>query len=163
MHILCGYEAKQAAQWFEEARKVALQSMCLRAKCGTVIVRIFGAEEIIASGYNAPPRGCEENARCLRKHEILPGFKSDRTCCIHAEQQAIMRAMSREDVLPYCRLYFVRLNDEGQIKPSGKPYCTICSKMALHSGIREFSLIHKEGIAVYNTKEYNDLSFQYNG
>lgn len=163
MRILSGWEAQQAMRWFEEAQKIALQSKCLRAKCGTVIVKQFGSEEIIGSGFNEPPRGREENMLCQRKHEIQPGFKSDKTCCIHAEQQAIMRAMKREEVLPYCRLYFVRLNDDGQIKPSGQPYCTICSKMALHAGIAEFSLIHKEGIAVYDTKEYNDLSFQYNG
>lgn len=163
MRILTDWEASQAQQWLEEARKVALQSRCSRARCGTVIVKQHGSEEIIASGFNGPPLGREENSRCLRKHEIQPGFKSDKTCCIHAEQHAIMHAMKHVDILPYCRLYFVRLNDEGQIKPSGKPYCTICSKMALHSGIAEFTLVHKEGITVYNTKEYNDLSFQYNG
>lgn len=163
MRILSGWEAVQAERWLEESRKVALQSGCLRARCGTVIVRQFGSEEIIASGYNEPPLGQKENKRCLRKHEIKPGFKSDRTCCIHAEQNAIMRAMHRVNDLPFSRLYFVRLSDDDQIKPSGKPYCTICSKMALHSGIAEFVLLHKEGITVYGTQEYNDLSFEYDG
>jgi len=105
MRVLSGGEASSAERWLEEARKVALQSGCLRARCGTVIVKQFGSEEIIASACNQPPRNMEENSRCLRKHEIRPGFKSDRTCCIHAEQNAIMRAMHRADVLPYCRLY----------------------------------------------------------
>lgn len=49
----------------------------------------------------------------------------------------------------------------GLILKAGKPYCTICSKMALDVGIAEFVLWHEEGITVYDTKEYNELSFQY--
>lgn len=163
MKILTGFAKQQAQIWLEEARKIALQSKCLRAKCGAVIVKQHGAEEIVGSGFNGPPLGKEENSRCLRKHELKPGFKSDKTCCIHAEQQAIMSAMRQSELLPYCRLYFVRLDSEGNIKPSGNPYCTICSKMALHCRIPEFTLVHKTGITVYDTKEYNDLSFEYNG
>lgn len=44
---------------------------------------------------------------------------------------------------------------------SGKPYCTICSKLALDVGISEFVLWHNEGICVYNTIEYNEISFGY--
>lgn len=45
---------------------------------------------------------------------------------------------------------------------AGKPYCTICSKLALDVGIKEFALWHEEGITIYNTEEYNTLSYQYN-
>ena len=41
------------------------------------------------------------------------------------------------------------------------PYCTIYSKMALDSGVAEFILWQNKGICVYNTKEYNALSFQF--
>jgi hypothetical protein len=58
------------------------------------------------------------------------------------------------------RLYFIRLGEDGKKSPAGKPYCTICSKMALDSGISEFVLWHKEGICVYDTEEYNELSFE---
>jgi hypothetical protein len=42
---------------------------------------------------------------------------------------------------------------------AGAPYCTICSKMALDVGLRWFGLWHETGIRMYDTREYNDLSF----
>ena len=60
------------------------------------------------------------------------------------------------------RLYFIRLDPTGNKIKAGEPYCTICSKMALDVGIAEFALWHKGGICVYNTEEYNLLSFKQN-
>ena len=59
------------------------------------------------------------------------------------------------------RLYFIRLDDKGAPSRAGKPYCTICSKMALDIGIEEFVLWHEKGVCVYDTQEYNALSFQF--
>jgi hypothetical protein len=59
-------------------------------------------------------------------------------------------------------LYFVRLDKDWNIKPSDQPYCTICSKLALDSWIWEFVLVHVEWITIYDTNEYNKLSFDYN-
>jgi deoxycytidylate deaminase len=146
------------SSYFESARKEALKSTCKRAKCGSIVVR---DNAIIGLGFNSPPRN-KSNSRCLRKHEIKPGFKSDKTCCIHAEQRAIIDSLSYS-YNKNVSLYYVRLDNHGNIKPSGKPYCTICSKMALDVGIKYFTLIHPEGITQYGTKEYNDLSFEYNG
>ena len=104
---------------------------------------------------------CNEVADCF-KDTLDKTFKSDKTCCIHAEQRAIMDALKDyPGQIRESRLYFIRLDDQNQPKKSGKPYCTICSKMALDAGISEFVLWHKEGITVYDTKEYNELSFQY--
>ena len=61
------------------------------------------------------------------------------------------------------RLYFIRLDEQGDKLKAGKPYCTICSKMTLDAGIAEFTLWHEEGICVYGAEEYNGLSFQYQG
>jgi len=36
------------------------------------------------------------------------------------------------------------------------------SKMALDNNISKFVLLHKEGIGVYDTEEYNNLSFNFN-
>jgi deoxycytidylate deaminase len=51
-------EEKDAIKWMNEAGKVAQQALCLKAKCGTVIV---SGNEIIGRGYNAPPLDKEEN------------------------------------------------------------------------------------------------------
>ncbi len=56
---------------------------------------------------------------------------------------------------------FIRLDKNGTLSRAGKPYCTICSKMALDVGIDEFVLWHEDGICVYDTDEYNTRSFQY--
>lgn len=87
---------------------------------------------------------------------------TDKTCCVHAEQRAIMDALrNNSNEIAGSSLYFVRLNKNGTFSRAGKPYCTICSKMALDVGIEEFILWHKQGICVYNTEEYNKLSFLY--
>lgn len=143
------------------AESEARKSTCKRARCGSVVVD--EDHNLIGIGFNSPPFD-EINSRCERKQELKPGFKSDRTCCIHAEQRAIMNALRYNcERVKGGRLYFVRIDDLGFIKPSGKPYCTICSKMALDVGLKEFVLLHVDGLTAYDTKEYNDLSFEYNG
>lgn len=155
MKILVGPELPEAKSYIELARKIAIGSTCLRSRCGSVIVK---NRIILGAGYNSPP-GNLRPTKCM-KDQLPNNFKSDRTCCIHAEQRAIIDALKHNsDQLPGSRLYFVRLDSEGQIRPSGAPYCTICSKLALEVGISEFVLIHNNGITVYPTKEYNELSF----
>lgn len=87
---------------------------------------------------------------------------ADKMCCVHAEQRAILDALKNNpDKITDSRLYFIRLNENGIPSRAGKPYCTICSKMALDVGIKEFVLWHEQGVCVYNTDEYNAFSFQY--
>jgi deoxycytidylate deaminase len=160
MRILLGSELDATNKWFEMVRQEAIKSPCKRARCGTVIARMYGDEIALGWGWNQPAGGV--NPRC-ENLALRSGFKSDKTCCIHAEQVAIMHALSRgrEYDSHYARLYFARVDDDGQLKPSGQPYCTICSKMALHAGIKEWCLIHKAGVTVYDATEYNELSYDY--
>jgi deoxycytidylate deaminase len=157
---LSGPEAQGALVLLERTAQVARQAECLRARCGCVIVDKDGVE--IGSGFNGPPGGLVSQRRCERKNELGVGFKSDRTCCTHAEQRAIIDALRRNPArVPGGRLYFCRVDQDGLVKPSGSPYCTICSKAALEVGLAEFVLWHREGICVYPTEEYNDLSYSY--
>ena len=87
---------------------------------------------------------------------------TDKTCCIHAEQRAIMDALiNNSDKLFGSRLYFIRLDEDDVPSKAGNPYCTICSKMVVDVGIQEFVLWHEKGICVYDSQEYNDLSYAY--
>lgn len=158
MRILFGAEEKEAMKFIDSAIKVAQHSPCFRSKCGSVIVK---DGKIIGEGFNAPPLGKKLN-KCF-KDDIPKNFKSDRSCCIHAEERAIMEALRKHsDKIIDSRLYFIRLDKDTNKKMyAGKPFCTICSKMALDAGIKEFVLWHETGITVYDTDEYNDLSFQY--
>jgi len=145
-HIACALEQARAAT-------------CRRAKCGSVIV---SSDLVIGAGMNGPPGQLASQQRCLRRHELAPGFKSDTTCCIHAEQRAIMEALRHHPGrVVGARLYFVRLNAAGQLGVAGRPYCTHCSKLALDAGLAEFVLWQSQGITVYDAIEYNDLSFQW--
>lgn len=152
---LTGHAARKAQHWLDKAVEVARHARCLRSRCGSVIV---SDGEIIGSGVNSPPGGCTPLA-CI-KDRLSTGFRSDRTCCTHAEQGAIYDALRNA---PYwlvgADLYFVRLDAAGQFIPAQEPYCTICSKAALEVGIARFVLSHDDGIRAYSTGCYNRLSF----
>lgn len=158
MEYLKDQKEKEAIQWMNKAAEIARKALCLKAKCGTVIVR---DSEIIGEGYNAPPLDQEENRTCNK--EFGSGKpKYDRTCCMHAEWRAIMNATKRNsEKLKGSKLYFTRVDGNGEIKQSGKPYCTVCSRMALDAGIAYFILWHEEGICEYPTDEYNKFSYEY--
>lgn len=152
---------KEAINFLKKAAEVALNSSCFRSKCGSIIVK---DNKIIGVGYNSPP-GNIPLEKCL-KDELPDNFISDKTCCIHAEQRAIINTLrNNPNKIIGSRLYFIRLDSNGTLyqtgAQAGKPYCTICSKMSLDVGIKEFVLWHEEGICVYDTKEYNVLSFKF--
>ena len=158
MKYLQGEEKEEAIGCFKRASEIALNSTCYRARCGSVIIK---NGEIIGEGYNSPP-GNIKLKECLI--DSLPEeFVSDKTCCIHAEDRAIRDALKRfPNDLENSRIYFTRINENGEVVKSKEPYCTWCSKTSLDVGILEFVLWHEEGIAVYDTKEYNELSFKHN-
>lgn len=137
---------------------IAKASTCKRSKCGSVIVSPAPQCNIIGVGYNAMP--CNEVGECF-KDSLPKDFKSDKTCCVHAEQRAILNALKKGYDVKGSTLYFIRLDENNNQIPAGDPYCTICSKMALDVGISRFVLWRKEGWTSYDTKYYNELSFQY--
>ncbi|MBS3089333.1 hypothetical protein J4461_00445 [Candidatus Pacearchaeota archaeon] len=159
MRCLSGEEEKRALEYILEASKVALSSTCENSRCGSIIVR---DNEIIGRGFNSPPKNQEKQRRCSIFKESYHKKITDKTCCVHAEQRAIMDALkNKADKIIGSRLYFIRLNKDDAPSRAGRPYCTICSKMALDAGIDEFVLWSKEGVCVYKTDEYNTLSYKY--
>ena len=159
MKYLYGDEEKKAKEYVAKAVNVAKNATCEKSKCGSVIVKF---DEVIGSGFNSPPQDNEEQKKCSNSKDSYHKKVTDKTCCVHAEQRAIMDALKKNpDKISGSRLYFIRLNDNGTPLRAGEPYCTICSKMALDVGISEFVLWHDKGVCVYDTKEYNALSFQF--
>jgi len=158
MQYLKDQQEEEAKKWLLQATEVAKKALCLKAKCGAVIVK---DNENIGEGYNAPPQDKEENRVCEK--EFPPGKpKYDRTCCMHAEWRAILEALRKnpEKVLG-SKIYFSRADENGEVKKSGQPLCTVCSRMVLDVGIEKFVLWHEDGIAEYPTNEYNLLSYEY--
>ena len=144
----------------ERLTEIAQNSTCVRSKCGSVI---YSGGDVIGAGWNSQPNSLGAHCDCF-KDTLGENFKSDKTCCVHAEQRAIMDALKHEpDKLRGSHLFFIRLDENNLPKRSGKPYCTICSKMALDVGIATFSLWQEGGWVSYDTKYYNKLSFEYNG
>ena len=159
MYKLLGIEEQEAIKFMNKCVELAKKSMCDRRHCGSCIVK---DNEIIGEGFNSPPKDLENQRRCQIKKSEYDLKLTDKTCCIHAEQRAIINALkTNPSKIEGSRLYFMKINKENKSTKSGKPYCTICSKMALDVGIREFVLWHEEGIYVYNTEEYNNLSYKY--
>lgn len=152
---------KEIELFLQEALIEAKKATCTRSKVGAVIVK---DGIIVGRGFNSPPGNLESQRRCDRKLELLPGFKSDRTCCVHAEQRAIMDAFKNNaDKLKGSDLYLARLTGDSLNKEFTKPYCTICSKLILDAGISRTIRSKPEGIVVYESEEYNDESYAYNG
>lgn len=152
-------EDSEGEKWMRTAAEVAKRATCGRSKCGSVIVR---DGEVIGEGFNSPAGNLESQRRCGADKSSYHRKVTDKTCCIHAEERAIMDALRRHpDQVAGSTLYFIRLDKEGKPKFSGRPYCTICSKLALDVGIAEFVLWHESDITAYPTDEYNDLSYKF--
>lgn len=142
--------------------KLAQTAGCQDWQCAAVIVSKNG--ETIGEGTNSPPGNLESERRCHCDKKTLHPKVSDKSCCVHAEQRAVMDALRKNsDQISGSTLYYARLGKDGKLALSGEPWCTICSKMALDAGISFFVLFKKEGYAVYSTDEYNALSYAYAG
>lgn len=146
-------------KYFEEAQKVAQRATCSRAHCGSVVVTKDG--QIIGRGYNAPPLGDESQRMCDVELDQSIKKNNDKTCCVHAEWNAIMDALKHHgSKIEGATLYFMRVNDAGEFTQAGNPYCTVCSRLALESGIATFGLWN-DGPEMIPTDTYNLRSYEY--
>lgn len=144
--------------YFKEAAKEAEKALCLKDKCGAIVLLNY---EIIGRGFNGPVMDDIANRKCHLNLINSSKPKSDRTCCIHAEWRAIIDAIKNKKDISGSTLYFTRVDDENNILKSGEPYCTVCSRLALDNGVKYFALWHESGIKLYDTEEYNELSYKF--
>jgi hypothetical protein len=146
-------------EYFEAARRTAELATCERARCGAVIVSSDG--QIIGKGYNAPPLGDESQRMCMTVLDPMIKQNNDKTCCVHAEWNAILDALRRHgDKVKGATLYFMRVNEVGAFTQAGEPYCTVCSRFAMESGLAQFGLWN-DGPVMYQVADYNQKSYQY--
>jgi len=159
MKFLEGADAEEAQTFFMAAAKCAEKATCRKSYCGSVIV---SGGEIIGEGYNSPAGELEENRTCEAVYTSTKKPLFDKTCCIHAEWRAILDACKRNpEKIPGSRLYFMRIDDQGNVLKSGEPYCTVCSRLTLEAGIAEFALWQEKGMAVWDAAEYDRASYAY--
>lgn len=145
--------------FFEAARNAATKATCNRAHCGAVVVSADG--RVIGKGYNAPPLGDESQRMCDTPLDKTIKQNNDKTCCVHAEWNAILDALKHHaDKIDGSTLYFMRVDEGGAFTEAGLPYCTVCSRLALESGIKTFGLWN-DGPDMIDTLEYNLKSYDY--
>lgn len=156
VEVLTGMELARAREWLEAAAVAARASCCLRKKCGAVLVGADG--EVFGLAENRLPEGAVVHCNPYAWGE---GFKSDRSCCVHAEQRVLMCALAEGREVRGSTLVYASLGEDGVRRVSGKPYCTICSKMALECGVGHWVLEHADGVTRYGAAEYNRVSFGY--
>lgn len=151
-------DKKDDFSFIREAEKVATKALCLRARCGAVIV---SGDEVIGRGSNGPAGDVIGDRKCERVRLLPQNHVHDRTCCVHAEWRALMDALrTNPEKIVGSILYFARIDADGATIPSGEPYCTICSRLALDVGIAYFVLLHTGGLQSYDTRTYNELSYK---
>ena len=106
---------------------VASRATCLRRKVGAILVR---DKRILTTGYNGPPAGlphCDELGGCLRdKLGVASGERHELSRAVHAEQNAIIQAAVHGISIEGATLY-----------ATNQP-CSLCTKMLVNAGIREF-------------------------
>jgi len=152
-YITDKYALKEIRYYIELAIQEAKKSECLKVQRGAVLVQ-HGA--IAGRGYNKPTI---DGLCCLRK-DIRGGISSEMCAAVHAEQMAMLDALNNKWDITGSKLYHIKLKN-GIAVPSGKPSCTLCSRLMAEEKIGKIILLHKEGFASYSSEEFNRLSFRH--
>jgi len=157
MRFLGEKESEKAWEYFDAASEIAKENAkCLKSQRGVVIVK---NGVIIGKGYNAPPKDEPTCEYCLRdKFKNMP-LGTEPCRAIHAEERAIIDALKKTGNLEGAIMCHIKIK-LGEIVPSTVPSCTICSKLVAEEGMK-FVMWTKEGVALYEPKEFNELSFGY--
>lgn len=123
--------------YLEIAKAVAQRSTCLKRQYGAVIVS--ANDEIISTGYNGAPRGCQnctDNSFCPRMDVAHNSGDYGSCSSVHAEQNAMLSA-ARKDMIGGT-LYLVGRDNGNWF--AAEP-CPICNRMIQNSGIKSIITI----------------------
>lgn len=154
-------EIKKTQLYLRMAADMATSSTCKKTQRGVVIV---SNGKVIGEGYNKVT--IEECCRPCIREDIGDNSRVELCSAVHAEQMAILNALLNGHSLDGSVMYHVKLKN-GEMRPSGKPSCTVCSRILdtirlLRPEARiKFVLWHKGGYAIYEPDELNKLSFEY--
>ena len=121
--------------YLDIAKAVSKRSTCLRRQYGAVIVK---NKEIIATGYNGAPRGCDnccDIGKCNREGCTHNDGNYGSCRSVHAEMNAIISA-SRQEMIG-STLYLAGFEDEKLIHVTP---CPICERLIINAGIAKIIL-----------------------
>lgn len=136
----------KAEYYLNIALAVAKKSTCLKKQYGAVIVK---GDEIVATGFNGPPRHEPHCVSCTKKSGT--GDVDEYCACpaVHAEQNAIISA-SRQEMMN-ADIYLA-----GWQVSTGKEYydarpCEICLRLIKNAGISR--IINSTGVIYQRTED----------
>jgi deoxycytidylate deaminase len=154
MRYLTGAELEKAKKYLAEAAEEAKKSTCIKSKRGVVIAR---DGVIIGRGHNQVTIDDFCNP-CIRE-DIKDNSKVELCSAAHAEYVGIVDALRKVSSLKGFVMYHIKVKD-GEMRPSGKPSCTTCSREIVIAEISAVVIWHLEGYAIYRAKEFNELSYR---
>ena len=130
------------------------RSTCLRRRYGAIIVK---DDEIVATGYNGAPRGCQnctDLGRCTRKELNVPAGERYELCrSVHAEANAIISA-SRRDMIGGTLYLVGRDAATGELNPQTTS-CAMCRRLIINAGIAKvISRIGKDEYVETDVQEW---------
>ena len=122
--------------YMDIAKTVSTRSTCLRRHYGACIVN---NDEIVATGYNGAPRGCDDcldKGYCWRaEHKIPRGTRYELCASVHGEANAIISA-GRKNCLGGT-MYIYGYDVASQDMVHDPDSCQMCKRMIINSGIDE--------------------------
>jgi dCMP deaminase len=139
------------------AREVSKRANCLTTKHGCIIVK---ADQIIATGYNGPPRkvrDCLERGTCLRRELRIPSGQRYELCrTIHSEANALINAARAGTSVMDGDMYLFSekvWKDEREVIDAHP--CFICKKFVINAGINNVYCMQKDGrIKLYKVVDW---------
>ena len=153
MRYASAEEAKVIENYMKIAAEEAKKSSCLKSQRGVIIVK---DGKIVGRGFNKPTL---ENLCCLRE-SIKDNSRVELCTAVHAEQMAILSVKNKDD-LKDSVMYHIKVKNNEMRKTNEEPSCTVCSRLVLESGIKEFVLWYEQGYRIYSAREFNEASFQF--
>jgi len=145
------HEEFMKAAW-DEAEK----AKCHKSHFGAVIVK---DGNILARGHNEPVG--EPCQVCLRKEKNIGGGLNSELCfSVHAEQNALLQALKEKKDISNALMYIGHIKNGEKKKFSGKPFCTVCSRLIAASGLKGVVLWMGNDYAFLSANEFNEESFK---
>lgn len=129
-------EDKKINEFLDMSEHSALNSTCLRANYGSVIVK---DNQVLSMGYNDVPTGrptCEALGYCIKEKLKIPhgdGYSKCRAIC--SEQNAIIKANPEE--LIDSTLFLVGLDPVTQDYLIDPKHCPVCERFIINACIKD--------------------------
>ena len=121
------------------ATQLAQRSHCIKKKVGAVLTK---ETRIISIGYNGPPAGTYNCDEIWPKTGCARNMKGSCSLAIHAEQNAILYALTNYSSLQDSILYVT-------LSP-----CLSCARIIFSVGIKQ--VIYKDSYAAYKNWEHEE-------